>query len=427
MGTNLAEGLMHRPPPAPGLLCVVCLFGLLDARPAGAQANPDFDAVMWTPLTCDAALLTALDPRAEIDLVGDALFPAAYVGRDATYLYLRYRVELTPLSPRGFVRNPDWTRPVQVPAGNPFQYQYQLSLEGDGDDNVEVWKNDPADDLTFSPIFTDESDTLLFSQPPAFVGPGTVNTSPLARAVEATDGSGFKGTPDYFVDVAFPISVLIANGVVGSADELGQALFFPATAIAPTRHNKDYLNCPFLPATPLTVGASVAPATAPAHAETPLSYTFTVGNGGSRAARGVVVTAAGLPPFVSSPGVTASADDPSVTPTVVTADPPAVRVPALPTGATLTVRVSGTAALGCTHTPLPGCPPCTTAADCNDGNACTTDACNAGSCANTPIPGCLPCTNAAQCDDADRCTTDTCATGVCAHAPVTGCPCVVGP
>src|SRR5207244_13194056 len=67
---------------------------------------------------------------------------------------------------------------------------------------------------------------------------------------EATDGSGFKGTPDYFVDVAFPISVLIANGVVGSADELGQALFFPATAIAPTRHNKDYLNCPFLPATP---------------------------------------------------------------------------------------------------------------------------------------------------------------------------------
>ena len=152
---------MHRPPPA-GLLCVVCLFGLLDARPAGAQANPDFDAVMWTPLTCDAALLTALDPRAEIDLVGDALFPAAYVGRDATYLYLRYRVELTPLSPRGFVRNSDWTMLVQVPAGNPFQYQYQLSLDGEGDDDVEVWKNDPADDLTFSPIFTDESDTLLF-------------------------------------------------------------------------------------------------------------------------------------------------------------------------------------------------------------------------------------------------------------------------
>ena len=109
----------------------------------------------------------------------------------------------------------------QVPAGDAFRYQYQLSLDGDGDDAVEVWKNDPADDLTFSPIFTDDSDTLLFSQAPDFVGPGTVNTSPLARAVEATDGSGFKGTPDYFVDVAFPISVLIANGVVNRAARWG--------------------------------------------------------------------------------------------------------------------------------------------------------------------------------------------------------------
>ena len=185
---------MHRPPPA-GLLCVVCLFGLLDARPAGAQANPDFDAVTWTPLTCDATLLTALEPRGEIDLVGDALFPAAYVGRDATYLYVRYRVDQTPLSTRGFIRNSDWTVLVQTPAGDPFQYQYQLSLDGDGDDTVQVWKNDPADDLTFSPIFTDDSDTLLFSQAPDFVGPGTVNTSPLARAVQATDGSDFVAPP----------------------------------------------------------------------------------------------------------------------------------------------------------------------------------------------------------------------------------------
>ena len=60
---------------------------------------------------------------------------------------------------------------VQAPAGDPFQYQYQLSL--DGDDTLQIWKNDPADDLTFSPIFTDDSDTLLFSQAPDFVGPGT--------------------------------------------------------------------------------------------------------------------------------------------------------------------------------------------------------------------------------------------------------------
>ena len=98
---------MRRPRPAPGFLCVVCLLGLLGPRPARVQANPAFDAVAWTPLTCDVALLTALAPRAEIDLVGDAVFPAAYVGRDATYLYVRYRVDGTPLGTRGFIRNSD--------------------------------------------------------------------------------------------------------------------------------------------------------------------------------------------------------------------------------------------------------------------------------------------------------------------------------
>src|SRR6266404_5003440 len=120
--------------PAPGLLCVVCLFGLLDVRPAGAQANPDFDAVAWTPLTCDATLLTALEPRAAIDLVGDALSPAAYVGRDATYLYFRYRVDQTPLGTRGLVARSDWTVLVQTQAGDPFQYQYQLTVHGGGGD-----------------------------------------------------------------------------------------------------------------------------------------------------------------------------------------------------------------------------------------------------------------------------------------------------
>src|SRR2546425_6068255 len=322
VGTTLVEGLMRRPRPAPGLLCVVCLFGLLDARPAGAQANPDFDAVTWTPLTCDATPLTALDPRAEINLVGDALFPATYVGKDATYLYFRYRVDRTPLSSGGFISRSDWTMLVQAPSGNPFQYQYQLSLNGDSHDTVEVWKNDPADDLTFSPIFTDESDTLLFSQAKDFAGPGTVNTSPLARAVQTTDGSDFRGTPDYFVDVAFPISVLIANGVVGSADELAQALFFPATAIAPSHHNKDYLNCPFLPAIALTVGASVAPATAPAHAETPVSYTFTVENGGPPAPEGVAVAPPPGPPLLSRPPGPPPAPDTPATPPPLPAAPP---------------------------------------------------------------------------------------------------------
>ena len=42
---------------------------------------------------------------------------------------------------------------------------------------------------------------------------------------------------------------------------------------------------------------------------------------------------------------------------------------------------------------------CTTAADCDDGNACTTDSCDAGACAYATIADCVPCTTAADCND----------------------------
>jgi len=65
-------------------------------------------------------------------------------------------------------------------------------------------------------------------------------------------------------------------------------------------------------------------------------------------------------------------------------------------------------------------PYCTTAADCNDRNACTADSCSAGACSNTPIAGCKVCTTAADCDDNNACTTDSCNAGVCQHTPI-GC------
>ena len=71
---------------------------------------------------------------------------------------------------------------------------------------------------------------------------------------------------------------------------------------------------------------------------------------------------------------------------------------------------------------------CLSAADCDDGNACTTDICQGGSCLHLPIVGCgnAGCTTAAQCNDNDACTTDTCVTGNCVHTPIPNCnpPCV---
>ena len=50
--------------------------------------------------------------------------------------------------------------------------------------------------------------------------------------------------------------------------------------------------------------------------------------------------------------------------------------------------------------------PCTVPADCDDGNACTDDTCNAGTCESTP--------NTAPCDDGLACTDmDVCSAGVC--------------
>src|SRR5439155_1409797 len=75
----------------------------------------------------------------------------------------------------------------------------------------------------------------------------------------------------------------------------------------------------------------------------------------------------------------------------------------------------------CSYTPIAGCKLCTTAADCNDGNACTTDSCNAGVCQNTAIAGCKLCTTATDCDDQNACTTDACNGGVCQSTPIAGC------
>ncbi len=56
------------------------------------------------------------------------------------------------------------------------------------------------------------------------------------------------------------------------------------------------------------------------------------------------------------------------------------------------------------------CAACTTDADCDDLDPCTTDVCSSGSCSNTPI----------NCDDGDACTADSCdsATGTCVNDPI---------
>ena len=67
------------------------------------------------------------------------------------------------------------------------------------------------------------------------------------------------------------------------------------------------------------------------------------------------------------------------------------------------------------------CLDCVDSAECDDGNACSTDECLGGSCLHTPLPG--SCAESAQCDDGDLCTVDQCqaATCLCTHVSVPGC------
>jgi hypothetical protein len=53
---------------------------------------------------------------------------------------------------------------------------------------------------------------------------------------------------------------------------------------------------------------------------------------------------------------------------------------------------------------------CTSAAQCNDSNPCTTDACVSGACQNNPVANGTACT-----DDGNACTNDICTSGACTH------------
>ena len=414
-----------------GTLVVLVLLAL--APPARAQA-PDFDAAPWVPLACAAGDPAGDESPSAVDLVGDATLRAAYQAHDASFLYFRYRVDGNPAGSGGFASYA-WNALMQVPSGNPFQYQYELSLNGKSD-AVEVWANTDASDIDFSPLFNDPSETKLFGT--------AAGTLPLARFGVAGDGSTFGGNADYFLDFAFPVASLVSAGVITSGADLDGALFFPATATNPNNYNKGHLACPFTPDATLAMDKSVAPALVPANAVTPVAYTIAVRNDASVLARGVVIEDPTLPAYLTNPSVSVTADDGSVVWTVVSTNPLEVRVPDLPSGKTVTVTLAADAAPDCddngftnvatafaTNAPAvtdsamlainfaaAGCAGCTSDGDCDDANACTTDTCVAGGCTSAANPGCTTCTVDADCaDDGNACTVESCSAGACAVTP----------
>ena len=114
---------------------IACGLAVLGATTVQAQ-TPDFDAVTWTAIGCPAADLTADTSPSAVNFVGVATYPAAYYAHDANYLYFRYRMDGDPSGPGGFAQY-TWTALMQVPSGDPLQYQYQLRLDG-GNEKIEI-------------------------------------------------------------------------------------------------------------------------------------------------------------------------------------------------------------------------------------------------------------------------------------------------
>jgi len=321
--------------------------------------NPDFDSVSWIDLGC-----TIGDPPDDItprsvDLVGDPSYPPAYIGVDSNYLYFRYRVNKDPSGVDGFDQNA-WVALLQVPSGNPFQYQYNLALNGKTDDDdfgntgnnardtIQISQNTAPENFDFNPIFNDPTEVRIFSQRYDFASGATVNTTPLARSLATGDGSNFSGNGDFFVEFAFPISVMIAKGVITSASDLDDSLFLPATSANANNYNKDLLSCPsFLPQTTLDLQKSADHSTLPVNSTTPLTYTLVVTNTGTHVARGVVIQDPALPSYMTNVVVTVTSNDLSVTWTVVSTNPLEVRVDTLPIGSSVTVEITADATPTC--------------------------------------------------------------------------------
>jgi uncharacterized protein (TIGR03382 family) len=181
------------------LLCCVVL-------PATASAQVAFPAdAAWTPLRCNRAPMSdgfqdqagAFDER---DIVGNLAAPAGLRAADATYLYLRMRLDKDP-APGGAVR--------------PFAWGMQFDLDGDLTNyELMVAVVGIAGTAPAVSVFHNKTTTLANdpNDPADLPAVATYPFAMNARSI-AAPGSKYGGNTDFFLDVAVPWSALTPLGL----------------------------------------------------------------------------------------------------------------------------------------------------------------------------------------------------------------------
>ncbi len=183
------------------LAFVVIAAAALPAR-AAVMFPPD---TQWVPFHCGTQVMTdAFADDAgflkERDLVGDPANAAGYHASDATYLYLRIRLDEDP-SPGGALKPSAWGYEFDLD-NNPSTYELLVIVDGTGTGGpiVAIYAN-TATTVANSP--TDPANT-----PPIATYPFSMN----ARSIVAP-GSMYGNTADYFLDFAVPWSDLVPQGL----------------------------------------------------------------------------------------------------------------------------------------------------------------------------------------------------------------------
>jgi len=206
LGRLVGVPVPSRPSSIGALALALTCTALLWSAPAAAQPKFPTAAADWGPLPCGkglpAVVMTdkhrdqsgAVDER---DLVGDIGAPAGYSASDATFLYLRLRLDQSPLSNKK-LRPFAWGVAVST---DKDAKTYEVLIMVNGNDSVvELYRN-TSTTLPNSP--KDPADAPALQSYP-FKTHGMVAAAPL---------SAYGGDDDHFISFAVPWSALSAAGL----------------------------------------------------------------------------------------------------------------------------------------------------------------------------------------------------------------------